>query len=138
MCSTLADLHRFTSLEHLSGLVTAAGQAFFKRPRYAIAPTIHGPALIVISDGKPSDIVLRDDERTLRAYLTGHVPQAAPAGSMPAFWDIGIEVLIALDETVVPNGLDPEAVGPWPGNTVLRRFRDEHPRSGEPAGNIRH
>ena len=138
MCSSLADLHRFTSFEGLSGLVTAASHAFLNKPRYAIAPTVHGPALIVISDGKPSDIVLGDDERALRAYLTGHVPRAVPAGSMPAFWDIGIEVLIALDEAVVPNGLDREAVGPWLGDTVLRRLRDEHIRSDEPAGDTRH
>ncbi|MDR6873625.1 hypothetical protein J2Y55_004652 [Bosea sp. BE125] len=138
MCSSLADLHRFTSLGRLSGLVAAASHAFLKRPRYAIAPTVHGPALIVISDGKPSDIVLGDDERALRAYLTGHVPHAAPAGSMPVFWDIGIEVLIALDEAVVPNGLDREAVGPWLGDTILRRFRDERTSSGEPTGDTRH
>ena len=138
MCSTLADLHRFTSLERLSGLVTAAARGFLRRPLHAIATTGHGPALIVISDGTPSDIVLGDDERALRAYLTGHIPQAAPAGSMPAFWDIGIEVLIALDKAVVPNGLDREAVGRWLGDTVLRRFRDNPNSSGEPAGDTRH
>ncbi|RYE87213.1 MAG: hypothetical protein EOP19_04855 [Hyphomicrobiales bacterium] len=138
MCSTLADLHRFTSLERLSGLFTAAAHGFFRRPLYAIAPTVHGPALIVISDGKPRDIVLGDDERALQAYLTGHIPQAAPAGAMPAFWDIGIEVLIALDKAVVPNGLDREAVGYWLGDTILRRFRDNLNSSGEPAGATRH
>ena len=138
MCSTLADLHRFTSFERLSGLFTAAAHGFLRRPLYAIAPTVHGPALIVISDGKPRDIVLGDDERALQAYLTGHIPQAAPAGSMPAFWDIWIEVLIALDKAVVPNGLDREAVGRWLGDTVLRRFRDDPTSPGELAGDTRH
>lgn len=138
MFSNLADMQRFTTLEGLSSLVMAASHALLKRPLYAIAPTAHGPALIVIADGKPSDIVLGRHDPELLAYLNAHVPNAAPAGSMPAFWDIGVEVLMALDETVAPNGLDQDDVRLWLGAAILGRFRDEAAGRAAHAGNTRH
>ena len=129
MVSNLPGLHRFTTLEALCCLFAVASHALVKRPRYAIAPTIHGPALIVVDDGKVRDIVVGGDEADLHAYRKRHAPDSAPAGSIASFWDVGVEVLIALDETAVPGALDQEAVGAWLGDAVLRRVRGKPIRS---------
>ncbi|MBX9910802.1 MAG: hypothetical protein K2Z25_19115 [Beijerinckiaceae bacterium] len=138
MFSNLGGIHQFTSLEGLSGLVMAASASLLKRPRYAIAPTVHGPVLIVVADGRVRHIVVGRHESELQAYRRRHAPSSARAGSASEFWDVGVEVLIALDETAVPPTLDQEAVGPWVGDTVLRQFRDEPPGPGARTGDTYH